>query len=172
MKNIAKKKQDKSEYLKINKDKIKEQKRIYYQTNKEKFKAYQINYAKENKDIILQKQKEKLLTDPLYKLKVNTRNLINLSIKKSGFSKLSRTEEILGCSFDEFKQYIESLWEPWMNWENRGLYNGELNHGWDIDHIKPLTIANDYIDVIALNHYTNLRPLCSYTNRVIKRDNQ
>jgi len=58
-----------------------------------------------------------------------------------------------------------------MNWENRGLYNGELNYGWDIDHIKPLATATCETDIIKLNHYTNLKPLCSYTNRYIKKDN-
>ena len=28
-----------------------------------------------------------------------------------------------------------------MNWENYGLYNGELNYGWDIDHIIPISSA-------------------------------
>ena len=58
-----------------------------------------------------------------------------------------------------------------MTWENRGLYNGELNYGWDIDHIIPSSSGLNYNDIIKLNHYTNLQPLCSYTNRVIKRDN-
>lgn len=30
---------------------------------------------------------------------------------------------------DFFKKYLESKFEDWMNWENRGLYNGELNYG-------------------------------------------
>lgn len=29
-----------------------------------------------------------------------------------------------------------------MTWENRGLYNGELNYGWDIDHIVPISSAS------------------------------
>jgi hypothetical protein len=51
-----------------------------------------------------------------------------------------------------------------------GKYNGELNYGWDIDHIIPLAPAETEEDVIRLNHYTNLQPLCSYTNRYIKKD--
>ena len=58
-----------------------------------------------------------------------------------------------------------------MTWDNYGLYNGELNCGWDIDHIIPLSSVNTEDDIIKLNHYTNLQPLCSYTNRVIKKDN-
>ena len=57
-----------------------------------------------------------------------------------------------------------------MTWENKGLYNGELNHGWDIDHIIPLSTALTEEDLVKLNHYTNLQPLCSKVNRDIKRD--
>ena len=28
----------------------------------------------------------------------------------------------------------------------------------------------EYLDIYKLNHYTNLQPLCSYTNRYIKKD--
>ena len=57
-----------------------------------------------------------------------------------------------------------------MTWENRGLYNGELYYGWDIDHKIPLSSATTEDDVIKLNHFTNLQPLCSKINRDIKKD--
>ena len=57
-----------------------------------------------------------------------------------------------------------------MTWENYGLYNGELNYGWDIDHIIPISSAKSDIEIIKLNHFSNLQPLCSKINRVIKRD--
>ena len=57
-----------------------------------------------------------------------------------------------------------------MNWNNKGLYNGELNYGWDIDHIVPISSAITEEDIIRLNHYMNLQPLCSKINRDIKRD--
>lgn len=79
--------------------------------------------------------------------------------------------EILGCTFEEFKFHLESKFETWMTWENRGLYNGEFNHGWDIDHIIPGSTAKNEEDLIKLNHYANLQPLCSKINRDIKRDN-
>jgi len=58
-----------------------------------------------------------------------------------------------------------------MNWDNYGLYNGTENYGWDIDHITPLKTTKVEDEVIKLNHYSNLQPLCSYHNRNIKRDN-
>jgi len=57
-----------------------------------------------------------------------------------------------------------------MNWDNYGLYNGELNFGWDIDHIVPISTAKTKEEIIKLNHYENLQPLCSKINRDIKRD--
>lgn len=56
-----------------------------------------------------------------------------------------------------------------MNWGNRGKYNGELNHGWDIDHIIPLSSATTEEELLKLNNFNNLQPLCSKVNRDIKK---
>ena len=50
------------------------------------------------------------------------------------------------------------------------MFNMKTNHGWDIDHIIPLSSAKSEEEIIKLCFYTNLQPLCSYTNRYIKRD--
>ena len=59
-----------------------------------------------------------------------------------------------------------------MNWDNYGNPKDGIlkpNKSWDIDHIIPTSLAKTEEDVIRLNHYSNLRPLCSYINRVVKR---
>lgn len=168
---------------KLNNDKIREQKREYRKgdvykqyriNNSEKYKEYNIEYYKKNKDKVnkqkLEYFKTKYKTNELFRLSENIRRGISLSFKKNGFTKNSRTNEILGCSYEEFKQHLESLWQPWMNWDNYGLYNGELNYGWDIDHITPSSSCETEEDIIKLNHYTNLQPLCSKINRDIKRN--
>ena len=81
------------------------------------------------------------------------------------------TENIIGCSYELLLKHIESKFECWMNWNNYGLYNGELNYGWDIDHIIPLSFAKSDDELYELNHYTNLQPLCSKVNRDIKKNN-
>jgi len=45
-----------------------------------------------------------------------------------------------------------------------------LNITWDLDHIIPISSAQTEEDVYRLSHYTNLRPLCSFNNRWIKRN--
>ena len=57
-----------------------------------------------------------------------------------------------------------------MNWDNYGLYNGEENYGWDLDHIVPVSSAQCEEDIYRLNHHSNIQPLCSYVNRYVKRD--
>lgn len=121
--------------------------------------GYMPSYIKNRKEV-----------DPIFKVSLLIGDLIRKSIRKQGFSKKSRTHEILGCSFDEFKKHLESKFEDWMNWSNHGIYNGELKHGWDIDHIRPTSSALTEDDVIKLNHYTNFQPLDGYINRYIKRN--
>jgi hypothetical protein len=156
----------------------------YYVNNIERIKNYQSNnkqsilekrkkYYQDNKEIIKNKvnkyKRNKRKTDPLFKLTENIRNLIKNGLKNNNIQKNSKTEQILGCSYIDFKKYLESKFEPWMSWENYGKYNGELNYGWDIDHITPLSGCKDNDEIINLNNHNNLQPLCSKVNRDIKR---
>ena len=173
------------EYYEANKDKFKE----YYEANKENIKEKIKNYYKINKGGVKEKKKEyyennkqarleyqrkykinRKLNDPLFKLTRNIRNAIRKSFINNGYKKTSKTFLILGCSFEEFKQHLESKFESWMTWDNYGLYNGTANYGWDIDHIIPSSSALTEEDVIKLNHYTNLQPMCSYYNRDVKKN--
>ena len=97
-------------------------------------------------------------------MKYNLKNLIKISIKKQGFSKNSRTHNILGCSFEEFKIYIENQFEHWMDWSNNGINTGNYNENWQYDHIIPISSAKTEEEVIKLNHYTNFQPLCARKN--------
>lgn len=179
--NKEKIKEREKQYREQNKEKILAKKKQYREDNKEKLKQYREDnkdkmkeYRQINKERLSKQEKEyknkRKQEDALFKLRYVTRSNICNSIKKNGFKKISKTELILGCSFDFLKQYLESKFESWMNWNNHGLYNGELNYGWDIDHIVPLSRATNEDELLKLNHYTNLQPLCSKVNRDIKRD--
>jgi hypothetical protein len=84
------------------------------------------------------------------------RSLIGESIKRGGFKKSSKTAEILGCSFEEFKIHIENQFTEGMTWDNQG--------NWHFDHIYPVSKARDEAHLIALNHYTNFQPLWAKDN--------
>lgn len=146
------------------KEKVKQQAKQWKEKNKDYLKNYMKKYTPEYR-------KNKMKNDSLFKLTNNIRSAIYCSFYEKNFTKSKRTEEILGCSFEEFKQHLESQFEPWMNWDNRGGHSiTEQNKTWDIDHIVPLNTAKTEEDIIKLNHYTNFKPVCSYYNRYIKRD--
>lgn len=165
---------NKKEYYNKNKKEIAEKRRAYYLKNKEKIKIRKKLYRLNNKLKVAKtksKSQKKALSTPIGKLKHNIRAAIRRSLIDSGYDKNYSSEKILGCTIEFFKQYIESQFEPWMNWENKGLYNGNENYGWDLDHILPLSSAKTEEDILKLNNYKNIQPLCSYINRDVKKDN-
>jgi len=103
-------------------------------------------------------------------MKERIQSLICNSFIKKSIIKEESIPNILGCTYEEFKEHIEKQFLPWMSWDNYGQYNGELNFGWDFDHTIPISSAKTYEDTIKLNHYTNFQPLCSKINRDIKKD--
>jgi hypothetical protein len=155
-------------YYKKHRDSIKRRVKQYAKDNEEAIKIKKREYFQKNKDKWNQYTKDMAAIDPVFKLKVQMRKVLLKAL--NGTSKSKKTEEILGCTYAELKNHIESQFESWMKWENKGLYNGTFNYGWDIDHIIPLCSAKSQEEILSLNHYTNLRPLCSHVNRNIKRD--
>lgn len=115
------------------------------------------------------KYKQPKITDPVYKLKTIVRARVISAFKKGGLRKCCKTMEMLGCDYKTLMSHIESKFEPWMTWDKHGKYNGKPQHGFDIDHIIPLSTARTPEEIIHLSHYTNLQPLCSYVNRRVKR---
>jgi len=137
-------------------EKISEQKKQWHEKNKEK------------RNI---ERKYKYQNDRLYRIEQVVKSTIKLTYRQIGEKRKKGIETILGCSYEHFLEYIESQFEPWMNWDNYGKYKkNTFNYGWDIDHIIPRSTIKNEEDVFLLNHYTNLRPLCSYYNRHIKKD--
>jgi len=187
IRNKKKIRDDQKKYYLINKEKISQYNKGVYIKNKKKHdlrsKLWREKNPEQNKKIKkiwyeknkykrTEKIKLRKLQDPLFKLKTAISNRIRNGIKSTGFCKKFKTKEILGCTYEEFKIYLESKWDFWMNWKNYGLYNGELNYGWDLDHIIPISYAKNEKEVLKLNHHTNFQPLCSKINRDIKWKNK
>lgn len=118
---------------------------------------YRVEQDKRNKDRRKERFKFRFNNDELFAVKKRVRNLVRNSFRKKGYHKLeSKTKDIIGISFNEFKLYMESKFVDGMNWENKNK--------WHIDHIIPLSTAKSAQDLIALSHYTNLQPLWAMDN--------
>lgn len=166
-KNLEYIKNKNKEYYIDNKEIILKSSSDYYSNNKDQKLEYQKGYALLNKGKIsaykMEYQRNRRINDPVYKLKYVVARMIRNSLKCKGLSKNKRSKDILGCTIEFFKIYIEERFIDDMSWENYGT-------NWDIDHIMPLSTADTEEEVLKLNHYTNLQPLDSYINRNVKRD--
>ena len=166
------------EYKKTNPHKIKS----YYITNQEKYKKYRElkkeqskvymknyyvsnlenrkKYLEETKEIrnlkrnIVEKLKRK--SDPLHRLKIYLRNRLAFYLKKKSFTKKNTTFNIVGCTPQELKIYLEQKFIEGMSWENQGE--------WHIDHKIPLASAKNEEELYKLCHFTNLQPLWATEN--------
>jgi hypothetical protein len=145
--NIHKTNLRKREFTKVWFKKNEEYNKNYYIENKQKM-------SKQSSDNHKKRRKE----NPIYKFKCNVRILISGSFKrgKNQFQKKAKTEQILGCTIEEFRSYIENKFIKGMTFENYGE--------WHLDHIIPLANANTEEKIIKLNHYTNFQPLWAKDN--------
>ena len=148
-----------------NKELVKGYNKKYYKLNKEKVKEYNTKYREENKEKIRKRynkwEKNKRKTDDLFRLKQNLRSRTRVAFKRKGYSKNTKTQEMLGVDWEIAKKHIERQFIKGMSWDNYGE--------WHIDHIIPLSSAKTSERLKKLCHYTNLQPMWAVDN-LIKSD--
>jgi hypothetical protein len=167
-------------YYHENKDKIREQKRALYPKYREKRnKDYKKRvesdetfrvarnkrtcaWAKrpEVRERAKEKHKERQKTDLQYVMKRRLRLRIRSAVKRKGGIKLVKTEQLLGCTVEAFKAYIEGLFTEGMSWK---VFMTGIIH---LDHIIPcdrfdLTKEEDQRKCF---HYSNIQPLWEVDN--------
>lgn len=170
-----------SEYEKYSRnDEVKNMKKLYARKRREgneELRIYEREMAKERRrkkrldappkiakpksdpKIIRKKYRDRRYAeDTDYKIKECMRSRVRGALKNN--YKSAATQTLIGCSIEELKSHIESLWREGMSWENYGFY------GWHIDHIKPC-YCFDFTkeeDQKACFHYSNLQPLWATEN--------
>ena len=93
-------------------------------------------------------KRKKRHTDPTFRLMDNIRVRIQALLKSK---EPGKTNEIIGCSPQEWVVYLEQQFGSKMNWDNYGEY-------WEVDHIQPLSKGGSF-------HYKNTQPLTVSKNR-------
>lgn len=146
-KNIEHKKIVRKLYYELNKEKIQKTllKRLNLPEVREKLRKYQREWAR-----------KKIKLDLNFRIKKNLRCRIWSVL--NGIYKSKRTEQLLGCTIDELKNYLSNKFQSGMSWKNYGK--------WHIDHIKPcdafdLTKEEEQSECF---NYTNLQPLWKIEN--------
>lgn len=149
----------------------------FYENNKVDILDKQHQSYKENRDVILARKKDyanrhkeqlkeyhtkyvynRRKNDDLFHFKSQIRHLINQSFRRRGIQKRGKTEEIVGCDFETFNNYLLETYKKnyGVEWDGK-----EKVH---IDHIVPLTTASTEEEIIKLCHYTNLQLLKAKDN--------
>jgi len=98
------------------------------------------------------------MQDPKFRLQYILKRNIRGAMARKGYTKRSRTHEIVGCSF-------EKLWE-WLQVSCQSRYGCSIEElgAYHIDHIVPISTANNEEEVIRLNHWFNLQILTPEDN--------
>lgn len=122
-------------------------------------KNYRKEYDVSRKQIRNEYDSKRLKNDFNYRIKHNLKVRMKQALLLN--TKSGRTIDLLGCSIDEFKLYLECQFDSNMTWENYGTY-------WHIDHIKPCA-SFDLSDVEQQKqcfHWSNMQPLEAKENRM------
>jgi hypothetical protein len=153
---------------------IKQYKKKYYKDNKETYKKY----CRDNKDSIQKsankQRKERMKNDPSFRLRTYVSRSVRVALKGL---KNSSTWKNLSYSPIELKEHLEKQFEPWMTWNNHGVYdpkswddNNPYTWTWQIDHIVPHSSfhynsmeSRAFKDCWALS---NLRPYSAKQNLI------
>jgi hypothetical protein len=95
-----------------------------------------------------------------FRIKHNLRTRIRQMLQYKRVKKSYHTMDLIGCSIEELKQYLEKKFIEGMNWDNYGL------RGWHIDHIIPLSKFNlmDVNEQKKSFRYSNMQPLWARDN--------
>jgi hypothetical protein len=173
-KNKEKTKECLKRYKEKNKDTISKYHKEYYEKNKEEClkrteeydkshptrrKKYNKKYWKENKERIYKYKKHRRQTDLNYRIRELLRSRLWRALKDQSAEKHEDILKLTGCSLEQLKIHIESLFTEGMSWENYGE--------WHMDHALPcasfdLTKTEDQKKCF---HFTNLQPLWEADNK-------
>jgi hypothetical protein len=153
-------KQEKKQYYAQTKHTRSDYYKTYRDQNKEYFNKYSHTHYHTKKELYREWNRTKYQTDLEFKLRHVTAARISQALKTYQTLKRNRTIEYLGCTMEEYTQYLEQQFTQDMNWDNYGEY-------WEIDHIKPIDAfdLNDEIQLYEAFKYTNTQPLKKEDNR-------
>ena len=149
------------DYCKKNAKKIADCKRKWRQSHKDEIAESNRIYRIKNKVAIANSNrlyvKNRRMEDDSFRLTSSIRSRLYSAIRND--HKVGSAVGDLGCSIDDLKAHLESLFDENMTWENWGTY-------WHVDHIFPLAAANkeDRAEFLAVNNWRNLQPLEAKAN--------
>ena len=154
----------KKKYGEEKKHRLADERKQYRDAHKEDMRIYHKKHYEENKERILdywyKYKKQRLKTDSVYRYKEKIGHFVRCGFYRKGFQKPDTTENIVGCTAEELKAYLNETFYKNYGYEYDGTEEVQ------IDHIIPLATAKTQEDVARLYHYTNLQLLKAEHNQM------
>lgn len=114
--------------------------KIYRECNPEAVALANKQWRENNRELVKISDRIKhrqMRKTPINKIHNSISRRVNSALKKSGNSKNNRSIlTYLPYTIEELKLYLETKFEPWMNWDNYGQASTK-KRTWNIDHIIP-----------------------------------
>jgi len=132
----------------------------FYKNNKQKNSEKYKKYRNKNKEKINRRAREKRKTNTLFKLRCLITSNIAMSIKNQGYTKKTKTYNILKCDYNFFMEWVNGIAS---NGYTYGV--GDLH----LDHVVPMSLAQTEDESILLCHYSNYQLLTAKEN-LLKKD--
>jgi HrpA-like RNA helicase len=130
-------------YRHRNRKRLADAQKEYRTTHKEQEAITKKKWVEDNKGYVREQDrlaKRKKRQNPLARLKDSISAIVRQWIKKDGKS----IKKYLPYTLEQLKSHIENKFEPWMTWDNQGVYrvkewneNDQSTWKWQLDHVKP-----------------------------------
>jgi chaperonin cofactor prefoldin len=150
-------KENVSKYREENPEKVKVSRKNSYIKNNDYYKLKSKLYREQNKEKRNTYTNHRKKIDPIFKLKHLMGSRLLIFLKSKNITKNNKTFNIIGCSPEYLKEYLEKQFTENMSWDLIGKHI-------HIDHIIPLCSAKTEEEIYKLCHYTNLQPMWALDN--------
>ena len=130
----------------------------YRKNNPEKVKGWSAAYRIRNKDKIAAYQRKRYKENHIARVASRCTNRIEKSLASHGCKREESILDLIGCSWSELADHIESKFTPLMSWEKFLL--AEIH----LDHIKPIKDfdLNCPSERMIVFNYTNINPIFAH----------
>ena len=133
-----------------NQDRVKELRQRWKEEHEEEVRAYMNEYIK-----------ERYRSAVNYRVKAIVSSRMRQTMKNKEWD---TTVMYLGCTMEEFREWIEHQFDPNMTWDNMGSY-------WTFDHVRPCASFDlqDEMQRHLCFNWSNVRP-CESVENIKKKD--